>query len=146
MCNIGIVLENAGGRMFKSPCKGILLLNSNKSECNICRKAAKAKEKCRSRGIFLEHDVIVCKGPDRDINRDAINMLILKLISGQYEVVVVEKLSDLTNDISDLHEFMKDAAPIGVCFYELSSKCFYCCDNRCSPDKTQSVWDGGYGC
>lgn len=73
-------------------------------------------------------------------------LLILKLILGQYEVIVVESLSDLTDDISDLHEFMKDAAPIWVYFYELSSKCFYCCDNRCSPDNTQSVWDGGYNC
>ena len=117
MCNIGIMLETAGVQMPAA----VLFMNSNKSERNIRKKVAKTREKCFSHGIILGHDVIINKGPDRDIDRDAINMLISLLLDGKYELVVVDKLTDLTNDLSDLEEFLKDAAAIGIGVFELST-------------------------
>ena len=117
MCNIGIVLGDAGVKLPTA----ILFMNSNKSERNIRKKVAKAREKCMSQGIVLGHDVVLNKGPDRDIDRDAVNMLITFLLDGEYQMIVVDKLTDLTSDLSDLEEFLNDAAAIGVSVFELST-------------------------
>lgn len=58
MCNIGIVLGDAGVKLPTA----ILFMNSNKSERNIRKKVAKAREKCMSQGIVLGHDVVINKG------------------------------------------------------------------------------------
>ena len=117
MCRIGIELEDAGGDMPVA----VLLLNSNKSERNIRKKVAKVREKCFSQGIVLGHDIIVSKEPDRDIDRDAVNLLISLLLGGEYQMIVVDRLTDITEDLSDLEEFLNDAAAIGVSVYELST-------------------------
>ena len=117
MCNIGIVLGDVGVKLPTA----ILFMNSNKSERNIRKKVAKTREKCMSHGIVLGHDVVINKGPDRDIDRDAVNMLITFLLDGEYQMIVVDKLPDLTSDLSDLEEFLNDAAAIGVSVFELST-------------------------
>lgn len=117
MCNIGIVLGDAGVKMPTA----ILFMNSNKSERNIRKKVAKTREKCMSHGIVLGHDVVINKGPDRDIDRDTVNMLISFLLDGEYQMIVVDKLTDITSDLSDLEEFLNDAAAIGVRVFELST-------------------------
>lgn len=117
MCNIGIVLGDAGVKLPTA----ILFMNSNKSERNIRKKVAKTREKCMSHGIVLGHDVVINKGPDRDIDRDAVNMLISFLLDGEYQIIVVDKLTDITSDLSDLEEFLNDAAAIGVSVFELST-------------------------
>ncbi len=117
MCNIGIVLGDAGVKMPAA----ILFMNSNKSERNIRKKVDETREKCMEYGIVLGHDVVINKGPDRDIDRDAVNMLIAFLLDGEYQVVVADKLTDLTSDLSDLEEFLNDAATIGVSVFELST-------------------------
>lgn len=117
MCNIGIVLGDAGVKLPTA----ILFMNSNKSERNIRKKVAKTREKCMSHGIVLGYDVVINKGPDRDIDRDAVNMLITFLLDGKYQMIVVDKLTDLTSDLSDLEEFLNDAAAIGVSVFELST-------------------------
>lgn len=117
MCNIGIVLGDAGVKLPTA----ILFMNSNKSERNIRKKVAKTREKCMSHGIVLGHDVVINKGPDRDIDRDAVNMLITFLLDGEYQMIVVDKLTDLTSDLSDLEEFLNDEAAIGVSVFELST-------------------------
>ena len=117
MCNIGIVLGDAGVKLPTA----ILFMNSNKSERNIRKKVAKTREKCMSHGIVLGHDVVINKGPDRDIDRDAVNMLITFLLDGEYQMIMVDKLTDLTSDLSDLEEFLNDAAAIGVSVFELST-------------------------
>ena len=99
----------------------ILFMNSNKSERNIRKKVDETREKCMEYGIVLGHDVVINKGPDRDIDRDAVNMLIAFLLDGEYQVVVADKLTDLTSDLSDLEEFLNDAATIGVSVFELST-------------------------
>lgn len=73
----------------------LLFMNSNKSERNISKKVTKSREKCMACGIALGHDVIVNKSSDRDIARDAVNMLISLLLDKKYELIVVEKLTDL---------------------------------------------------
>lgn len=143
MCKIGIVLENAGVQMPAA----ILFMNSNKSESNIRRKVAKTREKCLSHGIMLGHDVVINKGPDRDIDRDAVNLLISFLLTGRYDLVVVDKLADITEDVSDLEEFMKDAAGIGIGFLELSTMDFYMYkEEEPVRDNSIPIWDGGFGC
>ncbi|MFQ9609617.1 MAG: type II toxin-antitoxin system PemK/MazF family toxin [Lachnospira sp.] len=98
MCNIGIMLGTAGENLSSA----ILFMNSNKSEKNIRKKVDKTREKCLSHGIILGHDVVICKGPDRDVDRDAVNLLISFLMTGQYDMVAVDKLTDLTEDVSDM--------------------------------------------
>lgn len=116
MCNIGIVLADAGVKLPTA----VLFINSNKSERNIRKKIARIRDKCISQGIVLGQDVIINKGPDRDIDRDAVNMLISLLLVGEYQMIVVDKLTDITTDASDLEEFLNDAAEIGVSVFELS--------------------------
>ena len=143
MCKIGIVLENAGVQMPAA----VLFMNSNKSESNIRRKVEKTREKCLSHGIMLGHDVVINKGPDRDIDRDAVNLLISFLLTGRYDLVAVDKLADITEDVSDLEEFMKDAAGIGIGFLELSTMDFYMYKEE-EPVRGNiiPIWDGGFGC
>lgn len=117
MCNIGIVSGDAGVKLPTA----ILFMNSNKSERNIRKKVAKTREKCITHGIVLGHDVVINKGPDRDIDRDAVNMLISFLLDGEYQMIVVDKLTDITPDLSDLEEFLNDAAAVGVSVFELSA-------------------------
>lgn len=88
----------------------IMFMNSNKSESNIRQIIQQNRQKCSMAGIALMNETIVNKGPNRDIDRDAVNMLITRLISGQYDTVVVENMTDITADESDLEEFMHDAA------------------------------------
>ena len=131
MCNIGIVVGDAGARVPT----GILFMNSNKSERNIRKKIAKIREKCLSHGIILGQDVVINKGPERDIDRDAVNMLISLLLDGEYQLIVVDKLTDITPDLSDLEEFIKDVAEIGVGVFELSAmKVRHHVSMECCPD------------
>ncbi len=99
----------------------IMFMNSNKSESNIRQLIQENSQKCSMAGIALMNEAIINKGPNRDIDRDAVNMLITRLISGQYDMVVVENMADITEDESDLEEFMHDAANIGISFFGLST-------------------------
>ena len=143
MCKIGIRL----GTAWENLSSAILLMNSNKSEKNIRKKVAKTREKCLSHGIILGHDVVICKGPERDVDRDAVNLLISFLMTGQYDMVAVDKLTDLTEDVFDMEELMKDAAKIGVGFLELSTMDYYeYKDIKPAPDNIIPIWGGGTGC
>ena len=95
----------------------VMFMNSNKSESNIRRLIQQNRQKCSMAGIALMNETIVNKGPYRDIDRDAVNMLITRLITGQYDTIVVENMTDIIADESDLEEFMYDAANIGVVFF-----------------------------
>lgn len=101
--------------------RAVMFMNTNKSEENIRRIMEENRLKCGQAGILLDEAYVACKGPDRDIDRDGVNMLISLLLTGRYDTVVVERMTDLTNDRSDLEEFMKDAAGIGVGFFVLST-------------------------
>ena len=110
----------------------VMFMNSNKSESNIRRLIQQNRQKCSMAGIALMNETIVNKGPYRDIDRDAVNMLITRLI---------------TADESDLEEFMYDAANIGVVFFELSTMQYHICNlSKCPADKERSIWSGGKGC
>ena len=125
----------------------IMFMNSNKSESNIRNIIQENRQKCRMAGIALMNETIVNKGPDRDIDRDAVNMLIASLITGQYDTVVVEKMTDITSDMSDLEEFMRDAANIGIGFFELSTMQYHIYDlTKCPADMEKAIWGGGKGC
>ena len=52
---------------------------------------------------------------------DKYDVFITFLLDGEYQMIVVDKLTDLTSDLSDLEEFLNDAATIGVSVFELSS-------------------------
>ncbi|MDE6253972.1 MAG: hypothetical protein K2M78_15285 [Lachnospiraceae bacterium] len=122
----------------------VLFINSNKSEKNIRRKIAETRKRCFPYGVILGHDVVVGKGPDRDIDRDAVNMLISLLATGRYNMVAVEMLADLTEDSSDLKEFMRDAASIGISFLELSTMKHYMYEEgKTATDNIISIWNGG---
>lgn len=92
MCNVEIVIN---GEIFPLPDEfkqGILFMNTNKSERNIRRMIAEKRLECIPYGIAIGHDTVICKGPDRDIDRDAVNLLISFLLTGEYETVVVTGL------------------------------------------------------
>ena len=72
----------------------IMFMNSNKSEGNIRQIIQANRQKCSIAGIALMNETIVNKGSNRDIDRDAVNMLITRLITGQYDTVVVENMAD----------------------------------------------------
>lgn len=93
----------------------VLFLNSNKSKENVEKIAERYQLFCRFVGLDVTM-AIVGKGPCRDIDRDAVNELILVLLAGQYEVVVVETMADLTGNLPDLEEFARDAAKTGIIF------------------------------
>lgn len=125
----------------------VMFMNSNKSEGNIHKIIQENRQKCSMAGIALMHECIVNKGPDRDIDRDAVNMLISVLITGQYDTVVVENMTDITEDEADLKEFMRDAASIGVGFFELSTMQYRMYkEPKPFPDNVTPIWDGGAGC
>lgn len=125
----------------------VMFMNSNKSESNIRSIIQQNRQKCSMVGITLMNETIVNKGPNRDIDRDAVNMLITRLITGQYDTVVVENMTDITADESDLEEFMYDAANIGVGFFELSTMQYHIYDlTNGSADKERPIWGGGKGC
>ena len=125
----------------------IMFMNSNKSESNIRQLIQENRQKCSMAGIALMNEAIINKGPNRDIDRDAVNMLITRLISGQYDTVVVENMADITADESDLEEFMHDAANIGIGFFELSTMQYHMYDTtKCPADKERPIWGGGKGC
>lgn len=130
---------------FRHP--AIMFMNSNKSESNIRQIIQQNRQKCSIAGIALMNEAIINKGPNRDIDRDAVNMLITRLISGQYDTVVVENMADITVDESDLEEFMHDAVNIGVGFFELSTMQYHMYDTAKRPaDMEKPIWDGGTGC
>ena len=138
-------VKNVTVGVFMHP--AIMFMNSNKSEDNIRRIIRENRQKCSMAGIALMNETVINKGPDRDIDRDAVNMLITRLISGQYDTVVVENMTDITADESDLEEFMRDAANIGVGFFELSTMQYHMYDATVhSADKERPIRDGGAGC
>ena len=125
----------------------VMFMNSNKSESNIRQIIQQNRQKCSMAGIALMNEAIINKGPNRDIDREAVNMLITRLISGQYDTVVVESMADITADESDLDEFMHDAANVGVGFFELSTMQYHIYDlAKCPADKERPTWGGGKGC
>ena len=125
----------------------VMFMNSNKSESNIRQIIQQNRQKCSLAGIALMNETIVNKGPNRDIDRDAVNMLITRLISGRYDTVVVENMADITADESDLEEFMRDAANIGIGFFELSAMQYHIYDlTKCPADMEKAIWGGGKGC
>jgi len=125
----------------------VLFLNSNKSENTLRKIIEEIQVQCFSNGIDLQNECIVNKGPNRDIDREAINELLSRLITRKYEIVVVRHMKDITNDLSDLKEFIKDVAAIKIGFFELSTMQFHYntyLDDNCEKEKI--VWDGGAGC
>lgn len=143
-----IMCRNIGDTCAAFPThRAVMFMNSNKSEVNIHKILQKNRQKCGAAGIALMHECIVNKGPNRDIDRDAVNMLITVLITGQYDTVVVENMADITEDKSDLKEFMHDAANIGIGFFELSTMQYYMYkEQKTFPDNIIPIWGGGTGC
>lgn len=106
-------------------CPALLFLNSNKAEINIRKIAESYRLVCQLAGLDLAMEAVVSKGPDRSIDRDAVNELITCLLTGRYEVVVVKTMEEITEDEADRIEFLIDAASIGIVFFELDTMQFY---------------------
>lgn len=111
MHHIGIVLGDAGDKLSTA----ILFMNSNKSERNIRKKVAKTREKCISHGIILCHAVVIHKGPDIGIDR---NLLISFLLKEKFQMIVVDRLTEITTDLFDLEEFLDTVVVLGVSVFE----------------------------
>lgn len=103
----------------------LLFLNSNKAEINIRKITESYRLACQLVGLDLAMEAVVSKGPDRSIDRDAVNELIACLLTRRYEVVVVKTMEEITEDAADRMEFLMDAAGIGIVFFELDTMQFY---------------------
>lgn len=117
MSDFRILIENAEVKMLKA----VVFMNSNKMQRNIYRKIVKIRYKCFSHGIILEYDVIINKRENRDIDRDAFNMLISLFPYRMYQMIVKDKLLDPTTDIFVLKEFLNDIFVIGVSVVEFKN-------------------------
>ena len=125
----------------------VMFMNSNRSESNLRQIMQRSRQKCSGAGIALMNEAVISKGPDRGIDREAVNVLISLLLTGQYDTVEVNELADLTDDASDLQEFLKDAETIGVGFFELSSMQYHRYTGKEEiPEFFSDIWDGGAGC
>lgn len=107
--------EKYAGMKVKS---AIFFMNTNKAECNAVAIAEQVKKVCKPYGMNV-YALITSKGPDRDIDREEINKLITIIMQGQFEIVVVKDMTDFTNNLDDLEEFMNDAAELGIRFFNL---------------------------
>lgn len=124
----------------------VLFMNSNKAEYNLRKIIKEIRRECSSFGIELQHECIVNKGPDRDIDREAVNMLTSLLISGEYKIIVVNKMTDLTTNLFDLDEFIKDVSEIGVRLFELTTKQFYFHTySGKTSEEERTIWDKWVG-
>lgn len=112
-------MRGAGANISLSP--AVMFMNSNKVAVSIQQIIRENRKRCLSAGIELKQECVVSKGPDRDIDREAVNVLITLLLTGKYETVVVENMTDLTDNTADLVEFVNDASSVGIRFYELST-------------------------
>ena len=138
------IVEMMFAEMKLSP--AVLFMNSNKAEYNLGKIIKDIRRECRSYGIELQHECIVNKGPDRDIDREAINMLISLLITREFKIVVVNKMTDLTTNLFDLNEFTKDASEMGVRFFELTTKQFYFHTySGKTSEEERTLWDNRVG-
>lgn len=72
------------------------------------KRSQQNRQKCSMAGVALMNEAIINKGSNRDIHREAINMLITRLNSGRYDTVVVKNMSDITAD-------KKGAGKDGLC-------------------------------
>ena len=116
---INTMNEKYAGMEVKS---AVFFMNTNKAECNAAAIAEQVKKICKPYGMNV-CALITSKGPERDIDREEINKLIAVIMQEQFEIVVVKDMTDLTNNLDDLEEFMKDAAGLGIRFFELSTMC-----------------------
>lgn len=101
--------------------RAVMFLNSYKSDRNIRKVIKENRVRCGKAGIMLDQAYVVSRGPGRDIDREGIDLLVSLLLTGRYDTVAVERMSDITQDRSDLEEFMKDAAEVGVGFFVMST-------------------------
>lgn len=124
----------------------LLFLNSNKARANINKIAENYRMVCQLVGLSLSTEIITSKGPDRSIDRDAVNELIACLLTGRYEVVVVKEVEEITENKADLMEFLVDAAKIGIVFFELRTMQFYSCaclgkTKQINTGKGEVIWE-----
>lgn len=130
----------------RTGCPALLFLNSNKARTNINKIAESYCLPCQLAGLDLSMEIVVSKGPDRNIDRDAVNELITCLLTRCYEVVVVKAMEEITEDKADLVEFLMDAASIGIIFFELNTMQFYSCNGlemtgQRKPGKGDAIWE-----
>lgn len=131
---------------YRTGCPALLFLNSNKARSNINKIAKNYRLVCQLAGLDLSMETVVSKGPDRSIDRDAVNELITCLLTGRYEVVVIKAMEEITGDKADLMEFLMDAANIGIIFFELNTMQFYSSNGlemtgQRKPGKGDATWE-----
>lgn len=99
---------------------GLLLIKSMKSQEGLnviamydSRKAADANIIVK---VALIDDTYIYS-----VDREEIKLMLEALGSGKYQVLVVEKIHDITNNAEDLKKIMNLISHMGVAIFELSS-------------------------
>lgn len=100
---------------------GKLFLRSRKAEVNVQRILDKMYIEALEHDIEAE-DAIVDRGNSRDIDRDHIGELLDEILSSDVEALVLLTVGDITDDIHDLVQFMKDAEECGVTVYSMDGE------------------------
>ena len=107
--------------------KGILFMSSMKSKDNVEQMAAEIRLQCAKKNILIE-DVAVEHNPigDMDIDRPGIKAMVNTVVNGDYEVLVLRTLYDVTADEADWEHFLAVMADAGVQVYVTSMGEFVC--------------------
>ncbi len=99
---------------------GLLFMKSMKSLENVESQALKDVQYALKAGIYCEN-ALLDDGYSRSIDRGAILDLLEYLDTGNYKVLVVESIYDITTESEDLKAMIDRINVMGVIIFELST-------------------------
>jgi len=99
--------------------EALLFITSRRAVCNIEDICKVKSEQCKSYGILCK-DVLTDRSSGKSSDRKQISKLMEMLESGDYSVLVVSDIHELTNNQADLEELMNDIALLGVGIFDMS--------------------------
>lgn len=107
--------------------KGVLFMSSMKCQENVEQMAMQIKVQCAKHNILVE-DVAVEHNPigDMDIDRPSVKSLVNTVANGDYEVLVLRNLYDVTEDEADWEQFLNIMADMEIQVYVTETGEFVC--------------------
>jgi len=99
--------------------EALLFITSRRAVCNIKDICNVKSEQCKSYGLLCK-DILVDRSSGKCSDRKQITKLMEMLESGDYSVLVVSDIHDLTHNQADLEELMNDIALLGVGIFDMS--------------------------
>ena len=100
--------------------EGLLFIKSMMSINNVMKQAVEDKAYAFKVGIEC-NDVAVDDGVSTSVDREQMRNLIEKLETGEYDVLVVEDIYDVTRNAEDLKAMMDRINNLGVTIFDLGT-------------------------